>query len=235
MTPFRYPITLIIDGQKLTVPAKPAIHLKRQGENWSVIHPFNEEAKYDLPPLKEPGLQGPIDDAFNTPFLHVLPDRPGFHPETDAWVAKESAAQISRWRTLFRGDVRVKKASEVDQYDGARYNLILWGDPASNKIIADTLSQLPIQWTKDTLTANSKTYPTTGHLPALIYPNNRSSRPYIVLNSGPTFREAHSKTNSLQNPKLPDWAILDITSPPTPEAAGKVLDAGFFSETWDWK
>jgi hypothetical protein len=29
--------------------------------------------------------------------------------------------------------------------------------------------------------------------------------------------------------------VLDIRNPPTPEAAGKVLDAGFFSETWDRK
>ncbi len=42
--------------------------------------------------------------------------------------------------------------------------------------------------------------------------------PYIILNSGLTFREAHDKTNSLQNPKLPDWSILDITQPPTAES-----------------
>jgi hypothetical protein len=129
----------------------------------------------------------------------------------------------------------VKKANEVSWEDLDKYNLILWGDPASNEIIAGLLKELPIKWTKDTLIANSKAYPTTGHLPVLIYADYGLGVRYIVLNSGPTWREAHSKTNSQQNPKLPDWAILDITSPPTPEAAGKVLDAGFFNESWDWK
>ncbi|MES2466170.1 MAG: prolyl oligopeptidase family serine peptidase [Verrucomicrobiota bacterium] len=235
-TPFDHPLTIHIDGQTPTRLTKNRVCVTRVGGKWTLDPAAHESDQLDrLRPLKEPGHQGPIDDAFNAPFLYVLPDKPGFSPEADAWVQKESAAQISRWRTLFRGDVRVKKASEVDPYDGAKFNLILWGDPASNKIIADTLSQLPIQWTKDTLSAHGKTYPTTGHLPVLIYPKFGRPWRYVVLNSGPTFREAHSKTNSQQNPKLPDWAILDITSPPTQEAAGKVLDAGFFSETWDWK
>ena len=49
------------------------------------------------------------------------------------------------------------------------------------------------------------------------------------------FREAHDKTNSLQNPKLPDWAILDITQPPNDESAGKVVAADFFNERWQVK
>jgi hypothetical protein len=54
----------------------------------------------------------------------------------------------------------------------------------------------------------------------------------VVLNSGLTFRQAHDRTNSLQNPKLPDWAVLDISSPPTADAAGKVIAADFFNEAW---
>jgi predicted esterase len=225
---FRNTIALTIDGQSLKAPAGQQIHLTREKGRWTLREPLFDGRK-------STGLQGPIDDAFNTPFLHVLPDKPGFHPETDAWVQKEAAAQLSRWRTLFRGDARVKKANEVSWEDLDKYNLILWGDPASNEIIAGLLKELPIKWTKDTLIANSKAYPTTGHLPVLIYADYGLGVRYIVLNSGPTWREAHSKTNSQQNPKLPDWAILDITSPPTPEAAGKVLDAGFFNESWDWK
>jgi hypothetical protein len=56
-----------------------------------------------------------------------------------------------------------------------------------------------------------------------------------VINSGLTFREAHDRTNSLQNPKLPDWAILDITQPPSAESAGKVVAADFFDEFWQVK
>ncbi len=40
---------------------------------------------------------------------------------------------------------------------------------------------------------------------------------------------------SSQNPKLPDWAILDLTHPPDAEAAGKVVTADFFDERWRLK
>ncbi len=227
-TPFLLPVAIEIDGQNLQAPPGPAIHLRRQNGAWSL----------GLPPAsrrKLPGLQGPIDDAFTAPFLHVLPDRPGFDPACDRWVLAESAAQLSRWRTLFRGDARAKPASAVTAADQQNYHLILWGDPASNPLIAAQLPQLPLQWNRQTLTAAGQSWPARGHLPLLIYPNPDHPGRYLVLNSGPTFREAHSKTNSQQNPKLPDWAILDITSPPTPQAAGQVEAAGFFSETWEWQ
>ena len=70
------------------------------------------------------------------------------------------------------------------------------------------------------------------HMPLLIHPNPLNRDRYVVLNSGPTHREAHDHTNSLQNPKLPDWAIVDLTTPPSAEAPGRVADADFFDEQW---
>ena len=50
--------------------------------------------------------------------------------------------------------------------------------------------------------------------------------------SGVTFREKALLNNSDQTPKLPDWAIVDLRTPPGPEAPGLVEDAGFFDENW---
>jgi hypothetical protein len=36
----------------------------------------------------------------------------------------------------------------------------------------------------------------------------------------------------LQTPKLPDWAIVDITVPPSAQWPGQVNAAGFFDEGW---
>ena len=69
-------------------------------------------------------------------------------------------------------------------------------------------------------------------MPLLIYPNPLNPAKYVVLNSGPTFRENDDRTNSLQNPKLPDWAIIDATTRPDAKSAGKVEAAGFFDESW---
>jgi hypothetical protein len=66
----------------------------------------------------------------------------------------------------------------------------------------------------------------------LTYPALKSPGFEVVINSGLTFREGHDRTNSLQNPKLPDWAILDITQAPNAETAGKVVAADFFDDRW---
>jgi hypothetical protein len=42
-------------------------------------------------------------------------------------------------------------------------------------------------------------------------------------------------SNARQTPKLPDWAIIDAATPMTSRAPGKIIDAGFFDESWKWQ
>jgi hypothetical protein len=144
----------------------------------------------------------------------------------------ELAHQIDRWRSVFRGDLRIKHDNEVTPEDIKRYHLVLWGDPASNQIIAKIGQNLPIQWNGNGIQVDKKEFDAATHVPVMIYPNPLNPAKYVVLNSGPTFREDDDRTNSLQNPKLPDWAILDVTNQPTGHAAGKVDAAGFFDQFW---
>lgn len=117
----------------------------------------------------------------------------------------------------------------------SRYHLILWGDVAANSVLAQVAPKLPLKQDGTQIAANGKEYDAATHVLLAIYPNPLNPTRYVVLNSGPTFRESSDHTNSLQNPKLPDWAILDITTPPNGIAAGKVEDAGFFDEQWQVK
>ena len=55
---------------------------------------------------------------------------------------------------------------------------------------------------------------------------------YVVLNSGIDFREHAYGTNSLQIPKLPDHAVIDLREPAGPRWPGRIVDAGFFDESW---
>ena len=88
-----------------------------------------------------------------------------------------------------------------------------------------------MKWAGDKLSMGSQTFDAATHIalgvPGWAAPNHFEM---AFLNSGLTFREAHDRTNSLQNPKLPDWAILDITQPPDAATAGKVVAADFFDE-----
>ncbi|MFP6854294.1 MAG: prolyl oligopeptidase family serine peptidase, partial [Opitutales bacterium] len=163
---------------------------------------------------KKHGLQGPIDDAFLSRFLVVTPDGTSGNEKIDQWVEFEIDHLKKRWRELFRGDLPVKKASEITEADRVASHLVLWGTPGSNQLIAEIADKLPVTWKDDEVVAGKQSFSAKKHLPVLIYPNPLNPRKYIVINSGPTFREAHDRTNSLQNPKLPDWAILDLTQLP---------------------
>ncbi|MEQ1750959.1 MAG: prolyl oligopeptidase family serine peptidase, partial [Prosthecobacter sp.] len=197
--------------------------------------PFQHDGPVGGKPSSHPGL---MDMSLMKRFLVVLPDGKSSSPAVDAWVEIESAHFLTRWKGLMRGDVRVVKASEVpDVYEaGKTQSLILWGTPESNSCIKAVLGSLPMQWTAEKVGMNGKAgFDAVTHLPALTYPCLKSPGFEVVINSGLTFREAHDKTNSLQNPKLPDWAILDVTQPPNAESAGKVVAADFFDESWQVK
>ena len=75
-------------------------------------------------------------------------------------------------------------------------------------------------------------YPVATHAPILIFPNPLNPNRYVVLNSGFTFREADWGTNSRQTPKLPDYAVVDTSTPPDYRWPGKIVLAGFFNEDW---
>jgi hypothetical protein len=186
---------------------------------------------------KRAGQSGPIEEPLKRSFVVVLPEGGSASPAVTAWVNAESQHFLKRWRGLMRGDVRVKKASEVTLDDMILHTLVLWGDAQSNPLIAKILAtgstkKLPLVWDEKVLKLGSVEVNPTTHVPVMVRPNPLEPRGTIILNSGLTFREAHDRTNSLQNPKLPDWAILDITVPPDAERAGRVVEAGFFAEDW---
>lgn len=197
--------------------------------------PFQHEGPEGGKPTSHPGL---IDTAFMKRFLVVLPDGKSSSAAVDAWVKAESEHFLTRWRSLMRGDARVVNASEVKDIfaEGKTQGLILWGTPESNSCIKAVLGGLPLTWDAKKVGMKSKeSFDAATHMPVLTYPALKSAGFEVAINSGLTFREAHDRTNSLQNPKLPDWAILDITQAPSAESAGKVVAADFFDDRWQVK
>ncbi len=219
--------TLAIDGQTVDVGQPPLQYIKAT-HRWAPI-----AGSADVVALrKSPGLQGPIDDAFMEPFLVVLPSGRSRQPNVQRWVDFEWAHFQRRWQAVYRGGLRVKLDTEVTDDDIAKFHLVAWGDPTSNAVISRIADELPIRWNVESLAAGPRIFAGASHVPLLIYPNPLNQTRYIVLNSGPTHREAHDRTNSLQNPKLPDWAIVDVTVAPDAERPGRVAAADFFDEAW---
>lgn len=196
-----------------------------------------EESKNPSNLQKRPGLQGPIDDAFLDSFLFVKPTSTGLSPEVDAWVKAEFEHAVTHWRQQMRGDARVKLDTEITQADMQEANIVLWGDPQSNETLKILNEHLPILWNtaERTLNVGAQSFDATMHVPLLIYPNPLAPQRYVVLNSSFTYREYDYLNNARQTPKLPDWAIVDVRTPPNSRFPGKVVAADFFDEQWKLK
>ncbi len=186
---------------------------------------------------KVPGLQGPIDDAFLDSFIFVKPTGKGISPEVDAWVAAEFEHAVTHWRQQMRGDARVKLDSEVTKEDMESAHVVLWGDPRSNDVLAHLFEKLPLTWTADLaqIKTGNATFDAQKHLPLLIAPNPLNPERYVVLNSSFTYREYDYLNNARQTPKLPDWVVVDITTKPNARWPGKIVDADFFNEEWQFR
>jgi hypothetical protein len=226
--------TVFIDG-----PRSLSTHRRmRSDRSWSASFekgPSGEWKVVTAPPAglrKCHGLQGPIDDAFLDSFLMVRPTGKAWHEKTAGWVQGEMAHAIDHWRKQFRGDARVKDDRDVTAEDVAAHHLVLWGDPGSNAVLAKVAGKLPVGWDKTSVTVGKATFPAEHHVPLLIYPNPLNPKRYVVVNSGFTYREYDYLNNARQVPKLPDYAVLDVRTPPSSRSPGKVVLADFFDEGW---
>ncbi len=222
---------VVIDKQELVAAPVQSdrswnAHFRKVNGKWQRVEQQDEGLH------KRHGLQGPIDDAFLDSFLIVRPTGQPQHEKTGAWVQAELTRAIDHWRKQFRGEARVKTDEAVSDADIAAHNLILWGDPSSNKVLARIGDKLPIRWGSETVLVGNDSYAADTHVPLLIYPNPLNPKRYVVLNSGFTFRDYDYLNNARQVPKLPDWAVIDVRTPPNSRYPGKVVSAGFFDERW---
>lgn len=239
------PTTVVIDGTAVKCgQAKTDLSWRasfaKNGTTWTLAgEPVSG-------PVKRHGLQGPIDDALMDSFLFVTPtggpmitNQGGSKSLTEKsasdWVTSELQHAVREWQKQFRGDAPQKKDIEVSDDDIRKSNLILWGDPSSNAVIRKIADKLPIKWTGEGIQIGERKFSANDHVPVLIYPNPLNPQRYVVLNSSFTYREYDYLNNARQVPKLPDWAIVNLSVAPDAVNPGKIVDAGFFDEKWQVK
>jgi len=244
-TPSRpLPAMIEIDGQR--IPVKPSSEagrglfdcacLEKTNGNWSALDQMSDLDKK----LRKHGkvffannLQGSIDDAFMDKFKVIAPVAVGWYLPCDTYSSTSRERFIREWDKYFRGKLQVCDPVMIEKKPDE--NLILFGDPESNPLIAKVLPKLPIIWTKEKLVVNGVEYDSKTHVPVLIYPNPLNPNRYVVLNSGHTFHEADFKgTNALLYPRLGDWAVIKPTPTAKDPAAYEVVAAGLFDENWQF-
>jgi hypothetical protein len=228
------PVQVLIDDTPVPCPQPKTdrswhASFARAGKGWGLA----TEAPGGL--VKRHGLQGPIDDALMDSFVFVTPTGTPMNDAAGKWVAGELEHATREWQKQFRGEAPQKKDTEVKDEDIAKSNLVLWGDPSSNAMLKKIADKLPVKWTAEGIQVGAKKFAATEHVPILIYPNPLNPQRYVVLNSSFTYREYDYLNNARQVPKLPDWAIVNLSVAPDAVNPGKVVDAGFFDEKWQVK
>ncbi len=235
-------LTLDVDGQSFeTLPYKTPrggehhVYLQKQEGKWQSVRPQKIIVDQMRRPQKAPGLQGPIDDAFMTGFLCVRGTGKPWNPA----VYEHSEASLKRfaqeWDKFMRSPLPIKDDVEVNDEDIAGRNLILFGDPGSNRLIAQLLDSLPLKWTPKEVTLGPLSGDAAKHVPVLIHPSPLNVERYVVLNSGHTFRAADFLgTNALLYPRLGDYALLKLADEKEPLKT-EVVGAGLFDEFWHFR
>jgi len=221
------PRTVTLDGQAIKVvpvaqPFRAAVTFDKTNGTWTI-------AKGEPAGLRKThGLQGPVDDAFMDAFLCVRPTGTPWNAvagERPDQALSVFQANFAKW---LRGDVRVKNDRAVTDRDIADHNLILFGDPNSNSVIAKVAGKLPLRWTKSSIEIGAHTFSAADHVAVIVYPNPLNSKRYVVLNSGHTFGDEDFRgTNAWLYPRIGDYAILT--------ANGDIALSGFFDERWQLK
>ena len=211
-----------IDGQDLKVKPGPELTLTKTTA-WKVDHSGKRPGLH-----KTHALQGPIDDAFIDPFLLV---RPTGTPWNDA-VNQQSIRTLDhfdkQWAKYFRGHPFIKNDTDVSQADFSKYNIVLFGDPGSNRWIAKLNGKLPFKWTKETVTLGEQSFPANENYPAMVYPNPLNPAKYVVLNTGLTITD-REYNGDYGMPEWGDYAIVKV-NPGADMPAPQV--AGLFDEKW---
>ena len=212
-----------IDGQNLKVKSASEITLAHNGSTWKVDTHGREPGLH-----KTHALQGPIDDAFLDPFLLVRPTGTPWNDGVQQQALRSLARFDRLWARFFRGHPYVKDDKEVTEADIAKYHVVLFGDPGSNKWIAKLNGKLPVKWSKDTVAIGTQSFPAAESFPALIYPNPLNPSKYVVLNTGLTI-EDRGYNGDYGTPLWGDYAIVKAKAG---SEVPELLSAGLFDENW---
>ena len=230
-----------INGQKLT--ATPWINdvgianlflRKSEGDGkWEAVWPQRIMVAQQQQPRKIRGLQGPIDDAFADAFVCVRGTGKPWNENVRKYADADLARFQREWAKHMRGRLIVKDDVQLTNDDIGLRHLVLFGDPASNSVLAQVVDALPLQWSAKEIRFAGKTVSAADHVPVMIQPNPLNPLRYVVVNSGHTFHHAEfNGTNAQLYPRLGDFALLKIT-PTLKDALGvELVVAGLFDEYW---
>lgn len=175
---------------------------------------------------------GPIKEAFYSPYRLVY----GTQGDDEETALNRNLANIASHHLCSEYRARspeiVLPDTAVDDDLAASYNLVLYGRPSSNSVLAELQDDLPIRVENGTATIADQTY--AGDLAVkYVYPNPIADDQLVQVNTGTTIsglRLTNTSTGDVDNGDHLDYQIYDDTV--GTESWNGFLAAGFFDKHW---
>jgi pimeloyl-ACP methyl ester carboxylesterase len=139
----------------------------------------NADATRSAALRKTPSVEGPIADAFASPFILVVSTQ-GTSAETNRnW--NDAVAVQQAWQKDFFVACRMKRDVEITSTERKNLNLIVFGAPQSNSLLKDRRFESPIQVNGDRACVGEKCYSGSDYSLEYIYPSPFATNRYVVI------------------------------------------------------
>ncbi len=217
---------VVLDGQdlgRLDLGRRQSFRRRADGA-WERGAPLDDEKRH--------GCSGPMGDMFFDGLL-LVPGTSGSEEEGffNEWVAGHAAAYFrSRNGGVHRGgimgqntvDLPIVRDADLTAEDRDGHNLLLYGTPASNSVMAEFAEHLPLAFEDGTVRLAGHLYRDDGAAVFALFPHPRNPRRYVAVHGGAK-PDAVCWGSHLDMQLLPDYLVY---------AGGEVLDWGFWDNDW---
>ncbi|MDP6504878.1 MAG: NPCBM/NEW2 domain-containing protein, partial [Planctomycetota bacterium] len=186
---------------------------------------------------KQAGLEGPIEDAFTSPFIVSYGTR-GKDLLENRILQREAEALAEQWRMRFGYAFRLLKDTEVTEEQIKSSNLICYGRPDQHRIVSMAAGSLPLRFEPDKILFEEHRFDGDDLGVKFCYPNPLNPERYIVVFAALSWKGMFQINNrfgnwfdwgAYENRNYFDYAIFDgrTHSPET------FVAFGYFNQDWD--
>lgn len=189
---------------------------------------------------KRPGLEGPIPDIINRPFMVVVGTI-----SRDAHMRhsiEERARDVQDvWKTWQYQPLRLKQDVEVTADDERAYSLILLGGADANAVTRRLGKRLPMRVSNNSVEVDGKRWQVDDAVLQMIYPSPGADNRYVLVVAATSAMGMQFWKPEFVEPSIgigflaSDWTIRDGRRPPpdaTVNPSDRDVASGVFDANW---
>jgi len=215
------PVRVSVNGEECTLQPEA-------GSLRIVVSPPPAAAEW--PPLKRRGLCGPAEDVFSSRFV-VVQGTAGDDAQ-DMTIAAQVGEWAEEWDDFADGEPIVRTDAELTDADIAGANLVLFGTPETNAIVARIADRLPVEIGDHRYEVLGRTCEGDDLGLVLCYPNPLAPDHYVLIYAGELYGR-HLSINH-KHDMLADFLIFDRTMLTVGDTEANVF-GGWFDVDWQPK